>query len=119
VIYHIALESDWESALEAGEYRISTLGRTLEDEGFLHAAYGNQVRGVAEALYGGVSEPLVLLTIDERRLTVPLRVDAVHHEEGQADGYPHIYGALDVAAVVMSTPLLRDGQGRLELPDLP
>ena len=57
----------------------------------------------------------MLLTIDERRLTVPLQVDAV---PGEADGYPHIYGPLDVAAVVMATPLLRDGQGRLELPDL-
>jgi len=119
VIYHIALEAEWESALEAGEYRSSTLGRALEDEGFLHAAYGNQVRGVAEAFYGEVSEPLVLLTIDERRLTVPLRVEAVDHQEGQADGYPHIYGPLDVAAVVMATPLLRHRPGALELPDLP
>jgi uncharacterized protein (DUF952 family) len=119
VIYHIALEADWESALEAGEYRVSTLGRSLDDEGFLHAAYGNQVRSVAEAFYGDVAEPLVLLTIDERRLTVPLRVDAVPDQEGRADGYPHIYGPLDVAAVVMATPLLRDAQGRLELPDLP
>jgi uncharacterized protein (DUF952 family) len=116
VIYHIALESDWESAIEAGEYRISTVGRTLDDEGFLHAAYGNQVGGVAEAFYADVSEPLVLLTIDERRLTVPLQVDAV---PGRAEGYRHVYGPLDVAAVVAATPLLRDGQGRLELPDLP
>jgi uncharacterized protein (DUF952 family) len=116
VIYHIALEKDWEAALEAGEYRISSLGRTLEEEGFLHASYGNQVRGVADRYYADVEEPLVLLTIDERRLTVPLQVDAV---AGDADGYPHVYGPLDVAAVVMSTPLLRDGQGRLELPDLP
>jgi uncharacterized protein (DUF952 family) len=119
MIYHIALESDWEPALEAGEYRISTRGRTLEDEGFLHAAYGNQIAGVAQAFYSDVSEPLVLLTIDERRLTVPLQVDAVPDQEGRADGYPHIYGPLDVAAVVMATPLLRDGQGRLELPEVP
>jgi uncharacterized protein (DUF952 family) len=116
MIYHIALEQDWEAALESGEYRVSTLGRTLDDEGFLHAAYGTQVRGVAERYYADVRDPLVLLTIDERRLTVPLRVDAV---PGQAEGYPHIYGPLEVAAVVMSTPLLRDGEGRLELPDLP
>jgi uncharacterized protein (DUF952 family) len=116
VIYHIALESDWEAALEAGEYRTSTLGRSLDEEGFIHAASSGQVRGVGEAFYADIAEPLVLLTIDERRLTVPLQIDAV---AGQADGFPHIYGPLDVAAVVMATPLLRDGQGRLELPDLP
>ncbi len=49
VIYHIALESDWDAALEAGEYRTSTLGRTLEDEGFLHASTASQVRDVADA----------------------------------------------------------------------
>jgi uncharacterized protein (DUF952 family) len=119
VIYHIALERDWESALEAGEYRVSTIGRTLEQEGFLHASYGNQVRAVADRFYADVTEPLVLLTIDERRLTVPLQVDAVGDQDGEADGYPHVYGPLDVAAVVMATPLLRDGRGRLELPDLP
>jgi uncharacterized protein (DUF952 family) len=116
MIYHIALASDWAAALEAGEYRISTPGRTLDDEGFLHAAYGNQVRGVADRFYADVTEPLVLLTIDERRLTVSLQVDAV---PGQADGYPHIYGPLEVVTVVMDTPLLRNGDGRLELPDLP
>jgi uncharacterized protein (DUF952 family) len=116
VIYHIALASDWEAALEAGEYRVSTVGRTLEEEGFLHASFANQVRTVAEAHYAAVRKPLVLLTIDERRVTVPLQVDAV---PGRAEGYPHLYGPLDVAAVVLATPLLRDHEGRLEIPDLP
>ena len=115
MIYHIALASDWDAAVAAGEYRISTIGRTLEDEGFLHASYADQVRGVADAFYADVREPLLLLTIDERRLTVPLRVDAV---PGTAEGFPHLYGPLDVAAVVLATPLLRDDRGRLELPDL-
>jgi len=56
----------------------------------------------------------VLLTIDTDRLTSPWQVDEVGD-----DSYPHIYGPLDVAAVVMATPLLRDGQGRLELPEVP
>jgi uncharacterized protein (DUF952 family) len=116
VIYHIALAADWDAALEAGEYRTSTLGRTLADQGFVHASYGNQVRGVADALYAHVEEPLVLLTIDERRLTVPVLVEAA---AGSADAFPHVYGPVDVAAVVMATPLTRDAAGRLELPALP
>ncbi len=116
MIYHIALATDWQAALAAGEYRVSTLGRTLEDEGFLHASTSAQVRGVADAFYGAVREPLVLLTIDERRLTVPLQWDAV---PGRPDPFPHLYGPLDVGAVVLATPLLRDAEGRLELPALP
>jgi uncharacterized protein (DUF952 family) len=75
VIYHIAVARDWDAALEAGEYRTSTLGRTLEHEGFVHAAFAEQVRGVADRYYPDVAEPLVLLTIDETRLDVPWRVD--------------------------------------------
>ena len=116
MIYHIALASDWQAALGAGEYRVSTLGRTLEQEGFLHASTSSQVRGVADAVYAGVQEPLILLTIDERRLTVPLQWDAV---PGSAEPFPHLYGPLAVDAVVLATPLLRDQQGRLEIPALP
>jgi uncharacterized protein (DUF952 family) len=115
VIYHIALAADWAAALEAGEYRISTLGRTLEQEGFVHACFAEQVRGVAEAGYGGVREPLVLLTVDEKRLDVPWLVDDV---SGSGHGFPHVYGPIAVAAVVMATPLTRDADGRLELPPL-
>jgi uncharacterized protein (DUF952 family) len=116
VIYHLALAADWDAAVATGEYRVSTLGRTLQQEGFLHASTASQVRGVAEALYAGVREQLVLLTIDERRLTVPLQWDAV---PGSAEPFPHLYGPLDVGAVVLATPLLRDDQGRLEIPALP
>jgi uncharacterized protein (DUF952 family) len=116
VIYHLALAADWDAAVAAGEYRVSTLGRTLQQEGFLHASTASQVGGVAEALYAGVREQLVLLTIDERRLTVPLQWDAV---PGSAEPFPHLYGPLDVGAVVLATPLLRDDQGRLEIPALP
>ncbi len=116
MIYHVALAADWEAALAVGEYRVSTLGRTLEEEGFVHTATAGQVRGVADAYYAGVRDPLLLLTIDERRLTVPLRYDAV---PGAAEPFPHLYGPLAVDAVVLATPLTRDARGRLELPVLP
>jgi uncharacterized protein (DUF952 family) len=115
VIYHIATARDWQAAIEAGEYRVSTLGRTLEDEGFIHASSAGQVRGVADRFYADVEEPLLLLTIDERRLTVPLQLDAV---PGEAEAYPHIYGPLSLEAVVLQTPLTRDDDGRLEIPPL-
>ena len=116
MIYHLALASDWDRALEAGEYRVSTLGRSLEDEGFIHASTAGQVRGVADAVYAGVGDPLLLLTIDERRVTVPLQWDAV---PGSAEPFPHLYGPLAVEAVVIQTPLERGDDGRWEIPSLP
>lgn len=94
-IFHIATEADWTAAQEAGTYTTSTLGRTLAEEGFLHAAKRDQVQGVFAEFYRHAAEPLVLLTIDTDRLDVPWRYDQVGD-----DAFPHIYGPLPVGAVV-------------------
>jgi uncharacterized protein (DUF952 family) len=108
MIYHLALVSDWDAALAAGEYRVSTLGATLEQEGFIHASFAHQTRGVAERYYAGVRDPLVLLEVVESLLTAPWRIDAV---PGSAEGFPHVYGPIDVRAVVRATPVTRTEDG--------
>ena len=67
-IFHIALESDWRTAQRSGEYTTSTLGRTLAEEGFIHASREDQVKGVHDAFYSEVRKPLVRLDIDTDRL---------------------------------------------------
>jgi uncharacterized protein (DUF952 family) len=99
-LFHLALRRDWEAAQQAGEYRVSTLGRTLEEEGFLHASYAHQWRGVRDAFYAGLTEPLVLLEIDPARLDVPV-VEEV--PDGGDEAFPHVYGPLPVTAVVAVT----------------
>ena len=99
-IFHIATESDWARAQQSGAYTTSTRGRTLEDEGFLHAGRRDQVAGVFNRYYADADEPLVLLTIDTERLDVPWQEDAVGD-----DTFPHIYGALSPAAVTKVLPL--------------
>jgi uncharacterized protein (DUF952 family) len=103
-IFHIATVADWERARRSGSYATSTRGRSLEDEGFLHAAHRPQVRGVFQRYYRDVREPLLLLTIDTERLGVPWREDEVGEES-----FPHIYGALSPRAVVGVQPLNRRG----------
>lgn len=101
-IFHIAEKSRWEAAKLAGSYAQSTHGRSLEDEGFIHAAREDQWEGVLERYYSGVSEPLVLLTIDTDRLSARWSEDPV----GETT-YPHIHGPLNPAAVVAERPLPR------------
>ena len=48
-IFHIATVADWEQALASGGYTTSTRGRTLEQEGFLHASREDQTAGVSTA----------------------------------------------------------------------
>ena len=103
-IFHIATVTDWERAQESGAYTTSTRGRSLEEEGFLHAARREQVQGVFQRYYQDVREPLLLLTIDTERLDVPWREDDVGE-----DSFPHIYGPLSPRAVVDARPLNRSG----------
>ena len=105
-IFHLALNSDWDAAVVAGEYRVSTIGRSLEQDGFLHASYPHQVEGVRQRYYADVTEPLLLLTIDRAQVGVPV-VDEV--PDGAAEAFPHIYGPLPVAAVIDVHPIAGEG----------
>jgi len=103
-IYHIADVSEWEQAQRNGAYTTSTLGRSLEEEGFLHAARREQVPGVWSRYYSGVRRPFVLLTIETDKLTSPWQEDPVGEET-----YPHIYGPLNPDAVVRAERLSKRG----------
>jgi len=100
VIFHIAERTAWDAAVAAGEYTVSTLGRSLAEEGFIHMSTEAQVAGVAERFYAGVGD-LVLLHIDESKLTSPLQYDEV---PGAPDPFPHLYGPLNTDAVVRVEP---------------
>jgi uncharacterized protein (DUF952 family) len=100
VIFHIALATDWEQAQRDGQYTMSTRGRTLAEEGFIHASTAAQVPLVAAAYYRDAPD-LVLLVIDTERVGPELRYEQV---PGQPDPYPHIYGPLNLDAVLETRP---------------
>ncbi|UFN44328.1 DUF952 domain-containing protein [Nocardioides okcheonensis] len=104
-IFHIATDADWRRALETGTYTTSTVGRTLAEEGFIHASRRDQVQGVFDRYYAGLDEHLVLLTIDPRRLDAEVRVDPVGD-----DTYAHVHGPINRSAVLEATPLDRRGR---------
>jgi len=100
VIYHIAAAADWDQAQRDGQYTMSTRGRTLAEEGFIHASTAEQVPLVAGTYYRGVPD-LVLQVIDTERVGPELRYEQV---PGQPDPYPHIYGPLNLDAVLDVRP---------------
>jgi uncharacterized protein (DUF952 family) len=100
LIYHIAAAADWARAQREGAYTMSTRGRTVAEEGFIHASTAEQVPLVAGAYYRDAPD-LVLLVIDPERVRPELRYEQV---PGQPDPYPHIYGPLNLDAVVESRP---------------
>jgi glutathione S-transferase len=100
LIYHIATTADWDRACRDGEYTTSTRGRTLAEEGFIHASTASQVALVANAFYQGEPD-LLLLVIDTALVGPEIRYEPV---PGQASPYPHIYGPLNASAVVEARP---------------
>ena len=100
LIYHLATTADWDRACRDREYTTSTRDRTLAEEGFIHASTAEQVAPVANAFYRDVTD-LLLLVIDTDRVASAIRYEPV---PGQALPYPHIYGPLNVDAVVEARP---------------
>lgn len=89
-IYHIVSQRDWEIASASGEYE----GDTLKSEGFIHFSRPHQVLRVANARFKGRSD-LVLLQVNQDLLLSELK-----YEDSDGDKFPHLYGALNLDAVV-------------------
>src|SRR5258708_37524415 len=90
LIYHIASASDWEQARREGEYTTSTRGMSLAEQGFIHAGTAHQVAPVANAIYGG-DQDLLVLVIDSESLGPAVRVEPV---PGAGAALPHLSGPL-------------------------
>ncbi|GAA0959499.1 DUF952 domain-containing protein [Kribbella koreensis] len=110
LILHLAFVEQWEAARRAGSYRISTRGKSLDDGAtFIHCSRPDQVAEVANSFYADVTEPLCLLVID-----TALLVSALCDEDLDAIGisFPHLYGPLNLDAVVDVRPYERAADGR-------
>ncbi|MGW2655338.1 DUF952 domain-containing protein [Streptomyces sp. NPDC001478] len=102
-LLHLTERPLWEAARGTGTYEMSTRGRTLRDEGFIHCSLPHQLAGVARMLYGAGEggEDLVVLVIDPARLSAPVRREALRPG---GEEFPHIYGPVPVGAVVEVRP---------------
>jgi uncharacterized protein (DUF952 family) len=103
-IFHMALPDDWAAAFSTGEYRMSTRGVTLEQEGFIHCSTRDQIEDTANRFYADLDQ-LVLLTVD------PALVPSSIVWEPPAPDldvlFPHIYGPLPIAAVNLAAIWMR------------
>ena len=105
-LFHAALPGEWADAQRAGVYERSTRGRSLADEGFIHASYENQVERVVNSFYADLDE-LVLLEIHRERLGIEI-VDESATGNPADEHFPHLYGPLAVAAVAVATRWRRE-----------
>ena len=117
-VLHVADRLDWAAAQATGSYQVSSRGRTLTDEGFIHSSTSRQVSGVLDRFYADLDPAqLLLLVIDVDILEQsgsPVRWDQV---AGAPAPFPHIYGPIVPPAVVAALPI-GGTPGAAELPDL-
>lgn len=92
MIYHIAHQQDWQKAQQQGFYSCESIAL----EGFIHASFKEEVLNSYNN-YFKPEQKLVLLFIDETKVTEKLIV-----EKAPSNGkdYPHIYGNLNLNAVL-------------------
>src|SRR6185437_8584898 len=95
VLFHLTTKEAWQRAVAIGDY----LAPSLEDEGFIHLSTEDQWPGVRARFFADAID-LVLLVIDASRLRHEIR-----YELADGERYPHLYGPLDVSAVIEAREL--------------
>ncbi len=109
---HLTTKQAWEDALKVGSYSLSTKGKTLEEVGFIHGSFADQVEEVASFVFAGSVEELVLLNLDMDKLVsngIEVRVEAAKNGKS----YPHIYGAIPCDLVDQVSSAYINTEGRL------
>jgi|WetSurMetagenome_2_1015567.scaffolds.fasta_scaffold972956_1 uncharacterized protein (DUF952 family) len=106
LIYHITTKTAWDAALETGSYTADSYAT----EGFIHASTGVQYIATANRYYRG-THGLVLLVIDRRKVAAEVRYENL---VGGAELFPHIYGPLNLEAVLRVEPFEPNADGIFE-----
>ena len=91
LIYHIVTPETWEHFKDKSEYE----AESLQTEGFIHCSYRNQLEDVLERYYKD-SRKVLILHINPHYLTSEMIAEPSTGREI----YPHIYGAINRAAIV-------------------
>jgi len=103
MLFHIVSVADWVGRAET--YAPSS----FDADRFIHCSKSNQIEAVAKRLFRGRAD-LLLLTIDPNRVHAPIRYENL---EGGDEQFPHIYGPLNVDAVVTVRALRVSEEGVL------
>jgi len=107
-IYHMCMRAEWRAAEAEGAYRGSSQDAA---DGFIHFSARDQVAASAAKHRAG-QDGLVLLSVDAGALGTALKWEP---SRGGAL-FPHLYGALPVAAVTAVDDLPLDSGGRHVFP---
>jgi uncharacterized protein (DUF952 family) len=108
MIYHIATSAEWQSGQEEAMYTPAA----FDADGFIHLSSLDQIVGVANRYFRG-QRGLVLICVDPAAVEAPIKYEDLANQ-GQC--YPHIYGKLNLDAVIRVIPFDPDPDGSYRKP---
>ena len=116
MIFHITTQTAWDEAQTKGEY----IAESLATEGFIHCSTLAQVIPVADNFYKDQND-LLLLMIEPTLLSSTLKWEAPSGGTPppgvpEGDQFPHIYGPINLDAVVNASDFIRDANGEWIMP---
>ena len=104
-IYMISDQTELEDANKMGFLTRDS----LSVEGFIHASPKSQLTRVANKYYKAKTNPLILV-IQKDKLTTELK-----WEPATGGTYPHLYGNLNLDAIVKTIPIQLEENGRFDI----
>ena len=102
LLFHIATRSDW------GKRGDTYIPAQFATEGFIHCSTAQQLEWVASQRFRN-RDDLVILSIDPGRVVPQILYENL--EDGQ-EQFPHIYGELNVDAVIACRIVVTDSDGK-------
>ncbi len=100
VILHCLKQATWESYQDKKEYGKELVTR----DGLIHCSSVENFWRVAPN-FNHIKEPLVLLCIDTTKVNAEIRWEDF---DNCGRTYPHIYGVLNIDAIIEIVPFLKD-----------
>jgi len=110
IIYKICPAAAWREAERLGIYRGSADDAR---DGYIHFSTASQVAGTARKFFAGQSG-LLLIEVDADALGDALRWERSRNDEL----FPHLYGALDLGAVLRVIGMQARADGGHDIPEL-
>ena len=111
MILHICSRDEWDTAEQEG----ALVPASLDSDGFVHCSDFGTVHLPANAVFAG-RDDLVLLVIDPAALDAQVRWEPGVPAHPADIWFPHVYGPINVGAVVAAVEFLPTAEGGFRLP---
>ena len=104
-IYLLSSEQEYDNAIKQG----ALIRESIQSEGFIHASPKNQLTRIANKFYTKTIKPLIL-RVDKDKIAANVK-----WEPATGGLYPHIYGPLNVDAIVDVKKISLNNNGEYDL----